>query len=66
MILEPSVIDFITGDTTVWEDGPMQRLAADGELAVFRHEGIWQPIDTLRDLHQAEELWQQGALPWKI
>lgn len=66
MILEPSVIDLIGDDTTVWEDGPMQRLAADGELAVFRHEGIWQPIDTLRDLHEAEQLWNQGKLPWKI
>jgi glucose-1-phosphate cytidylyltransferase len=66
MILDPSVIGLVKNDSTVWEGEPMQRLAAAGDLAVFRHEGVWQPIDTLRDLQQATVLWEQGALPWKI
>jgi glucose-1-phosphate cytidylyltransferase len=65
-VLEPQVIDFIRGDSTVWEREPMERLASEGMLAAYRHYGFWQPMDTLRDRNVLEELWQQGEAPWKV
>lgn len=56
--------DYVVGPETIWEREPMERLAADGELHGFRHEGFWQPMDTLRDKNHLEELWAEGA-PWK-
>lgn len=64
-VLEPRVIDYIEGDDTVWEQGPLEALAAAGQLAAYRHEGFWQPMDTLRDKAVLEELWQSGRAPWK-
>ena len=64
-VLDPSVIDFIDGPDTIWERRPLERLAAAGELMSYRHQGFWQPMDTLRDKHHLEQLWQEGA-PWKI
>lgn len=64
-VLEPSVIDLIDGPGTVWEQGPLERLAADGELQAWRHTGFWQPMDTLRDRLHLEKLWSEGA-PWKV
>jgi glucose-1-phosphate cytidylyltransferase len=64
-VLEPSVIDYIGGDETPWEREPLERLAAEGELSAYAHNGFWQPMDTLRDRQQLEELWQQGRAPWK-
>jgi glucose-1-phosphate cytidylyltransferase len=63
-VLDPSVLGLIDGPETSWEQEPLERLAAAGELAAFRHEGFWQPMDTLRDKLYLEDLWQQGA-PWK-
>ena len=63
-VLHPAVVDLIDGPETVWEREPLERLAADGELVAFRHDGFWQPMDTLRDKQHLEELWQEGA-PWK-
>jgi glucose-1-phosphate cytidylyltransferase len=63
-VLDPSVIDLIDTAETIWEREPLERLAADGELVAYRHEGFWQPMDTLRDKQHLEELWQEGA-PWK-
>lgn len=63
-VLDPSVLDFIDGPEISWEREPLERLAEAGDLAAFRHEGFWQPMDTLRDKLYLEELWQQGA-PWK-
>lgn len=63
-VLEPSVIDLIDGDATVWEQEPMQALAGSGELMAFQHEGFWQPMDTLREKHRLEELWRTGKAPW--
>jgi glucose-1-phosphate cytidylyltransferase len=60
------VIDYIDGDETVWEQEPMERLAREAELSTYIHEGFWQPMDTLRDKLQLEELWASGAAPWKI
>jgi glucose-1-phosphate cytidylyltransferase len=64
-VLDPSVIDYVDGDATVWEREPLERLAAEGELAAFAHDGFWQPMDTLRDRQLLEELWQGGRAPWK-
>jgi glucose-1-phosphate cytidylyltransferase len=64
-VLTPEVIDYIEGDKTVWEGAPLERLAAEGELAAFRHRGFWQPMDTLRDKNHLEALWQSGNAPWK-
>ena len=66
MVCEPSVIHRIEGDTTHWELGPMESLAADSELSVYRHTGFWSAMDTLRDKNQLEELWNSGNAPWKI
>lgn len=65
-VLEPSVIDRIEGDDTVWEQDPLRSLAHDGQLSAFRHEGFWQPMDTLRDKTLLESLWEGPAPPWKI
>lgn len=64
-VLEPSVLDLIEGDATVWEREPMEQLAASGNLQAFKHEGFWQPMDTLRDKMYLEELWDSGKAPWK-
>lgn len=63
-VLEPEVIDYIQDDSTVWERGPLEKLAADGELSAYRHTGFWQPMDTLRDKYLLEDLWQTGKAPW--
>jgi glucose-1-phosphate cytidylyltransferase len=65
-VLSPLVIDFIEGDETVWERDPMERLAKDGEMRAFRHDGFWQCMDTLRDRFLLEDLWASGKAPWKI
>ncbi len=65
-VLEPKVLDYIEGDSTVWEAEPMTRLAHDGELSAWRHEGFWHPMDTLRDKNYLEELWESGKAPWKV
>lgn len=65
-VLSPKVIDYIDGDNTPWELVPMQRLAREGNLSVYPHEGFWQPMDTLRDKNYIEELWRSGKAPWKI
>ncbi|MEN9866398.1 MAG: glucose-phosphate cytidylyltransferase, partial [Pseudomonadota bacterium] len=59
------VIDYIPDDTTLWEKEPMERLAQDGQIDAFLHDGFWQPMDTLRDKFLLEELWQRGNAPWK-
>jgi len=65
-VLSPQVIDYIDGDHTTWEREPMERLAEEGELAAFQHQGFWQPMDTLRDKTHLEQLWQSGEAPWKV
>lgn len=65
-VLEPSVFDYIDGDSTSFEREPLQRLAADGELAAFEHSGFWRPMDTLRDKRELETLWESGNAPWKV
>lgn len=66
-VLEPEVERYLTGgDAMAFEATPLQRLAAEGELAAFRHDGFWQPCDTLRDLRRLEDLWESGDAPWKV
>jgi glucose-1-phosphate cytidylyltransferase len=64
-VLEPRVLDYIAADSTLWEREPLERLASEGQLCAFRHEGFWQPMDTLRDLRLLEALWASGKPPWK-
>ena len=65
-VLSPKVIDRIEGDPTIWEQEPLKGLAKDGELMSFKHEGFWQPMDTLRDKVFLEDLWIKNKAPWKI
>lgn len=65
-VLSPKVIDLIDGESTIWERGPMETLARDGQLSAYLHHGFWQPMDTLRDKNYLEELWQSGKAPWKV
>jgi glucose-1-phosphate cytidylyltransferase len=64
-VCSPKVGEYIEGDDTVWEREPMERLAAEGELGAYFHEGFWQPMDTLRDRNQLEKLWATGKAPWR-
>lgn len=66
-VLEPRVIARVQqGDRTSWESGPLEGLAADGQLAAYKHRGFWRPMDTLRDKMQLEKMWQAGKAPWRI
>jgi len=64
-VLTPKVLDYIDHDQIMWEQEPLQGLAAAGELMAYEHHGFWQPMDTLRDKHLLEELWASGKAPWK-
>jgi glucose-1-phosphate cytidylyltransferase len=64
-VLEPEVFDYIGGDDTQWELEPMERLAHEGELQAWKHEGFWQCMDTLKEKHFLESLWDSGNAPWK-
>ncbi len=63
-VLEPSVVELIDDDQTSWESEPMARLVSAGQLGAYRHRGFWQPMDTLRDKHQLDQLWAEGRAPW--
>jgi glucose-1-phosphate cytidylyltransferase len=65
-VLEPGVFDYIHSDETVWEREPLENLAKDIQLVAYTHTGFWQPMDTLRDKNQLEELWKSGKAPWKV
>jgi len=64
-VLEPEVMDYINGDSTIWEREPLEKLAEDGLLSAYRHHGFWHPMDTLRDKHMLEDFWNSGNAPWK-
>lgn len=64
-VLSPKVLHLIEADQTVWEQYPLMKLAEDGELMAYKHEGFWQPMDTLRDKVHLEELWTENSAPWK-
>lgn len=65
-VLSPRVADYIDGDDTVWEQAPLERLASSGQMSVYRHNGFWQPMDSLRDRHVLENLWSSGKAPWRV
>ena len=64
-VLSPNVLDRISGDDCVWEQGPLKSLAEEGNLMSYIHRGFWQPMDTLRDKLYLQELWETGKAPWK-
>jgi glucose-1-phosphate cytidylyltransferase len=64
-VLEPTALDYVDSDLTPWEAEPMERLVADQQLNAFRHTGFWQPMDTMRDRNQLEELWTSGKAAWR-
>ena len=66
-VCEPKVFDYITeGDSTVFEQAPLQNLAKDGEIFTYKHDGFWKPMDTLRDKQQLQKLWEEKKAPWKV
>ena len=66
MVMNPEIFDYIEGDDTVFEREPLQRLAAEGQLKSYYHDGFWQCMDTQREMQRLEEMWQTGHAPWKI
>lgn len=65
-VLDPQVIDFVENDSVMWEHEPLRKLAAMGQLSAYRHDGFWQPMDSLRDKNLLEDLWSSGSAPWKV
>lgn len=65
-VFEPGIFDYLSGDQTILEAGPLEQLAADGQLVAYCHDGFWQCMDTLLDKQRLEELWQSGNAPWKV
>ena len=65
-VLEPQVIDFIANSSTVWEKEPLEKLADLEQLSAYKHNGFWQPMDTLRDKNYLEDLWKSGKAPWQV
>lgn len=66
MVMEPAIFDYIAGDSTVFEQEPLERIAMEGQLRGYAHEGFWKPMDTLREKNELEELWESGNVPWKV
>jgi glucose-1-phosphate cytidylyltransferase len=65
-VLNPGIFKYIKDDSTIWEQSPLKSLANDNELVAFKHNGFWQPMDTLRDKNKLQELWLNQKAPWKI
>ena len=65
-VLQPEVVNYIEGDQTAWEFESLEKIAADGQLAAYQHEGFWQSMDTLRDVNVLEKFWREGNAPWKL
>jgi glucose-1-phosphate cytidylyltransferase len=63
-VLEPEIQDYISGDDVMFEHEPMRALAADGQLMAYRHKSFWQCMDTLREKHILQSLWEKGNAPW--
>ena len=66
MVLEPKVFDYLEDDSTVFERGPLARLAEEGQLMSYSHSGYWQCMDTKREKDTLEKLWNNGKAPWKV
>jgi glucose-1-phosphate cytidylyltransferase len=65
-VLEPDIKNYIEDDQTAWEFESLEHIAADGQLAAYQHDDFWQSMDTIRDVHFLEKLWQEGRAPWKL
>lgn len=65
-VLEPAVFDEIEGDSSIWERKPLESLASQHQLGIYKHQGFWRPMDTLRDKMELEDLWDSHTAPWKI
>ncbi|HEY5976168.1 MAG TPA: glucose-1-phosphate cytidylyltransferase [Geobacteraceae bacterium] len=65
-VMEPTIFDYLPDDETVLEKEPLENLARAGELVAYKHHGFWQPMDSLRDKTQLEELWKSGNAPWRV
>jgi len=65
-VFEPAIFELLEDDQTILERAPLEELARRGELMAYRHEGFWQPMDTLREKQRLEELWTSGKAPWKV
>ncbi|MGZ2406218.1 glucose-1-phosphate cytidylyltransferase [Rhizobium ruizarguesonis] len=65
-VLNPACLDLISGDEMPWENDPMQALVNQNQLMAYRHDGFWQPMDTLREKHKLEALWASNSAPWKV
>ncbi|MFI5163162.1 MAG: glucose-1-phosphate cytidylyltransferase [Sphingobacteriales bacterium] len=65
-VCEPAIFNYIEGDATVWEMEPMERIANQGEMLTFKHAGFWRPMDTLKDKHDLNEMWDTNKAPWKV
>jgi glucose-1-phosphate cytidylyltransferase len=65
-VLDGKAIDYIEGDQTIWERGPVERLASDGQLMGYQHHGFWSCMDTLKEKNMLEAMWEAGNVPWKV
>jgi len=65
-VLSSKVFELIKDDQTIWEASPLEKLATQGQLAAYQHQGFWQPMDTLRDKTYLEDLWAKGGAPWRV
>jgi glucose-1-phosphate cytidylyltransferase len=66
-VCEPGIFDYITdGDSTVWEQKPMENIANEGQMSAYKHNGFWRPMDTLKDKHDLNEMWDGNNAPWKL
>jgi glucose-1-phosphate cytidylyltransferase len=66
-VCEPEIFNYLDGDdSTVWEQNPMEQLALDGQMMAYKHKGFWRPMDTLKDKHDLNTMWDSNDAPWKI
>ena len=65
-VVHPKVLSYIDGDDVIWEQGPLEQLASEGNLGAYMHDGFWHPLDTVRDKLVLERYWASGEAPWKV
>lgn len=65
-VCEPKVLDYIEGDSTIFERSPLENLAKEGEIFTYQHQGFWKCMDTLRDKNQLNDMWENDEAKWKI
>lgn len=66
MVIEPQTLEYIEDDMTIFEREPLERLAQEGQLMSYKHDGFWQCVDTMRDKETLEKLWSSGQVRWKV